>query len=235
LWCRWGAVVDVVEAVFAPDSIWFTWDAWDSPWSWLTGAVVLALITHALVVGYRKSWALRPRQIPADPSEPEIRRRLTDSAGLATAWSSVYGVVYMIVGCAVALLIGHRVDEPEPWLWTAPILAFVLGLIFGAVAVHVIPARREHRMVARLARDPLLIRAATQPQRPTNTEGRPNGSDTSDVVVTFEDEVLQALERAGEHSGYLVELTEQPDQRYRLSVRGRRVATRVRTAITQKT
>jgi patatin-related protein len=152
--------------------------------------VIIAL--HGIVVGRMKSRRLRPRPIvrttQAGPTEVESsniqRNLLIDPAGLSAAWSGAYGLTYLILSLAILIIYGHA---PPVWIVVASTAAFVIGVGFSIIAVHVIPARRERRLIKKLA---VIL--------PPDSEVQQNVGEpiNEDVVVT-------ALNRIGEDSQYL--------------------------------
>ena len=98
-----------------------------------------------------------------DPSSGEVRKddpnaekrkaarargALSDPAGLAIAWSVVYGIVYVTL--ATAIFVAHSADM-QWWDGAAAVLSLVLGWMFSVVFVYLIFWNRERRLVRKLA------------------------------------------------------------------------------------
>jgi patatin-related protein len=123
-----------------------------------------------------------------------------DPAGLSMAWSAAYGILYLLLAIGILNIYGHK---SPPAVTSAATTAYVIGVAFSVVAVHVISLRRERRLVKKLA---LVLPRGLQ--------------EDSDA---FDEEVIKALKRIGDDSQYLVTVSARGEA---LSKHGRRVARR---------
>ncbi|WP_395310835.1 patatin-like protein [Mycobacterium sp. AMU20-3851] len=115
-------------------------DIAENPWLALLVAVGIAAVGGVFAV-----WAgdrLRPR--PVDGR----RRLLTDPAGIATAWSPVYGFLYLAL--AIGIVTVHS-QSPDEWVVVSFALSVVFGVSFCLILVFAIPAQRKRRLIRRLA------------------------------------------------------------------------------------
>jgi patatin-related protein len=126
---------------------------------------------------------------------------LVDPAGLSVAWSAAYGIMYLVLAIGILYIYGQK---PPPAVTAAATAAYVIGVGFSVVAVHVIPLRRERGLVRKLAL--VLPRNVQKANR-----------------ATFDKEVIKALKRIGDDSQYLVTVDAGVET---LSKHGRRVAQR---------
>jgi patatin-related protein len=174
------------------------------PWngdiqSWMTILLIVALAVGC-AIAWRKSLRLRPSQRSGLPK----RARLGDPAGLATAWSPVYGLIYIAIGVFLVPIFGA--DAPH-WAKVASVVSLVLGLFFALVAVNLIPYLRERRLVKKLA-----------------------AQFEHDVVPEDAQEIVKAWNRIGEYSSYLTK-TKDPQK---LSRHGERVLRRAQRSVRRR-
>jgi hypothetical protein len=195
----------------------------------MTAAPFGLIVVHGWIFGRNKSIILRPsnilrpRHVSATVSDEqngaeaqfaaaaatesdETRKskrkvsepRLDDPDGLSMAWSAAYGILYLLVAILILNIYG---PEQPPAVTAAATAAYLFGVGFSLVAVHLIPLRRERRLVRRLA---LVL--------PRGVGKHPED---------FDRVVIEALKRIGEDSRYLVTASAKGN---RLSKRGLRVA-----------
>ena len=185
----------------------------------MTALPFVLIVAHGIYFGRNKSIRLRPRQMAAAESrltrwqrllQIVLRRRsarptrkseskfpnnlLVDPDGLSMAWSAAYGMVYLLVAILILNIYGLK---QSPAVTAAATAAYLFGVGFSVVAVHLIPLRRERRLVRKLA---LVL---------------PRGLDPE----VFDRKVIKALKRIGDDSQYLVSAKGD-----RLSKHGRRIA-----------
>jgi hypothetical protein len=165
-------------------------------WSWMT-ILLIAAVAAGCVIGWKKSKRFRPRQ-----SGLPRRARLGDPAGLATAWSPVYGFIYIAVGVFLVPLFGPGAPR---WAKVASVVSLALGLFFSLVAVNLIPYLRERRLVKRLA-----------------AHFKHNEFPKDD-----DEKIIKALNRIGDFSSYLTDEGNPPQ----LSRHGKRVSRRARRSV----
>jgi patatin-related protein len=152
----------------------------------IVAAPMVVIIGIGVVAGWRRANKLRPYD--HDRRDPDTLHRagLTDPAGIAIAWSVVYGFLY--VSLAGAIYFAHRGDM-QWWAGTAAAMSLVLGWMFSVVFVYLIFWRRERRLVRRLAA--AFASARTAP--PTELKSK-----------AALDETLRLLKKVGEESTYLI-------------------------------
>ncbi|AQT79968.1 hypothetical protein B1R94_12835 [Mycolicibacterium litorale] len=156
----------------------------------------IGIAAFGIAVAWVKSWRFRPHE------DADDRRRLSDPAGLATAWAPIYGSCFL--GLAVSIHAIRRADSPE-WTEASVWLLLLFGAFFCIVVVQIVPYLRERRIVARI-----VTRYAPQ-QLPTETES-----------------LVRLIRRIGPTAGYL--LTDPPEgsEEEALSRHGWRVIHRAR-------
>jgi len=190
----------------------------------MTALPFVLIMAHGWYVGRNKSIRLRPRQVAATVSDEQNgaaaqfaaavatgsvethksksklpKNLLVDPDGLSMAWSAAYGILYLLVAILILNIYGPK---PPPAVAAAATAAYLFGVGFSVVAVHLIPLRRERRLVRKLA---LVL---------------PRDVGKLDPEV-FDREVIEALKRIGDDSQYLVTVSAKGD---RLSKHGLRVA-----------
>ncbi|AFM16735.1 patatin-related protein [Mycolicibacterium chubuense NBB4] len=166
---------------------------------WFAAPMVI-IIGHGIVIGWRKTRKLRPYGGRAG-SEAHSTKTLKDPAGLAIAWSAVYGALYVTLAVTISIVRG---THPPLWEGAAAAVSLTLGWLFSVVAIHVIFWLRERRLVKRLAGA-----YATSLER-------------ADAVGTasFDRFTVDLLDRVGEMSTYLIK------DNAKLTLTGRDVAAR---------
>jgi patatin-related protein len=152
----------------------------------IVAAPMVVIIGLGVVAGWRRANKLRPYD--HDRRDPDTLHRagLTDPAGIAIAWSVVYGFLYVSLAGAIYFAHGGNMLW---WAGTAAVMSLVLGWLFSVVFVYLIFWRRERRLVRRLAA--AFASARTAP--PTELK-----SDEATV------ETLRLLKKIGEESTYLI-------------------------------
>jgi patatin-related protein len=163
---------------------------------------MLVIVCHGVVVGWRKADKLRPYVRADDKSTAQHAATLNDPAGLAIAWSAVYGALY--VSLAVGIVAAHDM-KPTPWEGAAAVSSLILGWMFSVVGINLIFWLRERRLAHRLA-------AAYA----SSLEAPPDKI-TSDDSQAF---TVDLLVKIGEESTYLIK------NQKRLTRRGCEVAER---------
>jgi len=143
--------------------------------SWMTIALIAAVATGSGI-----AWWMSKRFRPSRRSGLPRRARSGDPAGLATAWSPVYGFVYIAIGVCLIPICGLFGAGTPLWAKVASVVSLVFGLLFSLVAVILIPYLRERRIVKKLAAQ----------------------FESNDVGETSE-EVIKAFNRIGEFASYL--------------------------------
>ena len=151
------------------------------PWdgdirSWTTVAIAAVAVAGFLIawlksVRFRRSrWTDLPAQAPA-----------SDPAWLATAWSPVYGLIYLAIGVLLVPLVGAVAPRAE-WQWArvASLVSLTVGLFFSWFVTSVVPRSREKRLIRRLVTH---FEPESVPEAPT--------------------EIIAALDALGEFTGYL--------------------------------
>lgn len=120
----------------------------DGPWNGDVWSLTTLLLIAALVAGCIIAWWKSDRLRPSRRFNSSERARLADPPGLATAWSPVYGFIYLAIGVFLVPLSGAGAPQ---WARSASVVSLVLGLFFSLVAVNLIPYLREKRLVRKLA------------------------------------------------------------------------------------
>jgi patatin-related protein len=139
--------------------------------SWVIILLIVAAVAGC-VIAYIKSRRFRPSRRSGLPR----RARIGDPAGLATAWSPVYGIVYIALGIFLVPIVG----ADAPWARVASILSILFGLGFSLIAVNLIPYLRERKLVRKLTAHLEASEVSTEP-----------------------DEIIKALNKIGDFSTYL--------------------------------
>jgi hypothetical protein len=185
------------------------------------GSVVLfalpmcIIVGHGIAMGWRKASRLR-RYRSRTGTDGQYRWTLNDPAGLAIAWSAVYGALYVVLAVVIS---GVRGLNPPPWEGTAAAVALVLGWIFSVVGIYVVFWLRERRLVSRLAGAYATSLEPVPPTKPKpSTEPNTEGSD--EVAPSFGEFTINLLKKIGEESTYLIK------NETSLTLRGREVAAR---------
>jgi patatin-related protein len=168
----------------------------------LFAAPMLVIVGHGVVMGWRKAHKLRPYDRDSKDSVHRGRRPLSDPAGLAIAWSAVYGALYVLL--AVGIVVAHGM-KPSQWPAAAAALSLVLGWAFSVVAVYGVFWLRERHVVRRLAA------AYASAREPAPTEVASPKSQKDAVAL---------LDKIGEESAYLIK------NESTLTLRGRELAAR---------
>jgi patatin-related protein len=176
------------------------------PWngdvqSWMT-ILLIAAVLAGCITAWRKSKRFRPSRLSGMPH----RARLGDPAGLATAWSPVYGFIYITIGVFLVPLFGVFGADARLSVKVASVVSLALGLFFALVAVNLIPYLRERRLVKSLA---------------AHFESNPADDNESE-------ETIKAFKSIGEFSSYLT------DSDLALSRHGRRVERRARRLVERR-
>jgi patatin-related protein len=179
------------------------------PWngdvqSWMS-ILLIAAVLAGCITAWRKSKRFRPSRSSGMPH----RARLGDPAGLATAWSPVYGFIYIAIGVFLVPLFGVFGVEARLWVKVASVVSLALGLFFALIAVNLIPYVRERRLVKSLAA-----------HFESNAHFKPNPAQDNEP-----EETIKAFKSIGEFSSYLT------DSDSALSRHGRRVERRARRAV----
>jgi patatin-related protein len=136
-------------------------------------------------------------------------RLLRDPAGLAIAWSAFYGALYLLLA---VVIVGAHGMTPPPWAIGAAMVSVILGFGFSVVAVLFLPARRERRLVRKLASAFAANRTTPQDGKTVEEGG-------------LDDETIKVFAKIGEESSYLLSI-ETKTKMLVLSKRGRKVAAR---------
>jgi patatin-related protein len=173
----------------------------------VTALPFVLIMAHGWCVGRNKSIRLRPRRVAAAVSIEKngaaaqfaavattgtvetgkgksrlSKNLLVDPDGLSMAWSAAYGILYLLIAILILNIYGLR---PPAAVTAAATAAYVFGVGFSVIAVHLIPLRRERRLVRKLAL--VLPRGVAKLDR-----------------EAFDREVVKALNRIGDDSQYLV-------------------------------
>lgn len=121
------------------------------PWdgdvrSWTTVSLVAAA-----VAGFFIAWRKSVRFKRSSRTDPPTSATAVDPAWLATAWSPVYGLIYVAIGVLLVPLLDSVAPNTEwDWAKVASIVSLTLGLFFSLVVVSVVPYLREKRLIRRL-------------------------------------------------------------------------------------
>jgi hypothetical protein len=178
---------------------------------------MVVIAGHGVAMGWRKASKLRPYRGRTE-SDGRYRRALNDPAGLAIAWSAVYGALYM--GLAVVISVARGLNPPL-WEGTAAAVSLVLGWMFLVVSVYMIFWLRERRLVTRLAAGyatSLKPVPSMKPDRSSKT--RTTTQTTEEEEPSFDKFTIALLKKIGEESTYLIKSDKS------LTLRGREVAAR---------
>lgn len=190
-----------VDHLFTVAIVWLERHFNSGPWTGdfysLTTILLLAAVGYGCAVAYRKSrWLL-----PSARSGLPKRARISDPAGLATAWSPIYGAIYVILGVMLVPTLGAKARD---WSWSAALASVFFGLFFCLVAVNAIPHMREKKLVKRLA-----------------AHFGPKGAPQDGA------EFIRALNQVGDFSSYLTSKNDPSE----LTRHGRRVMKRVHNRV----
>ncbi|MGV9713247.1 DUF3376 domain-containing protein [Gordonia sp. NPDC003424] len=241
---RWQTIIGVVFTIvavlgtiaFASYGVWLI-SRQNNLWIWVLAPIV---VVHAIVFGYHNSKRLRPmiqldEQLERKDSADKNRLRrlrhastlqpprefLRDPVGISIAWSGVYGSLYIVI----AILLDNPLDNATPdHLRVGAILCFLYGVCFSFVAIHVLSARRERRLIHRMS---IALPRDFEPPLYADLMPRRNAQPVAAAIIERQVIVVRTFERIGETSKYLFEkyeMTAEVGKAVRLSARGWTVA-----------
>ena len=129
---------------------------WDNHvYSWVT-AVLIGAAVAGFLFAWRKFSRFRPFREPRSLSHFQP----VDPAWLATAWSPVYGLIYLIIG----VLLGKAAPH---WAPIASVVSLGFGLFFSVVAVNLIPYLCERHLARKLV---AVFEPAEVPKKPESVD-----------------------------------------------------------------